>query len=77
MSTLTILSLLILLGVWAIAWRRSPRLAFGMFIGVGIAWMFYGKPWLARRQAAQALAAHRARESGDDAKPADPVSAGA
>jgi hypothetical protein len=46
-------------------------------IGIGIAWMFYGKPWLARRQAARALAAHRARESGDDANPADPVSAGA
>jgi hypothetical protein len=29
-------------------------------IGIGVAWMFYGKPWLARRQAARALAAHRA-----------------
>lgn len=47
------------------------------FIGIGVAWMFYGKPWLARRQAARALAAHRAQESGDDSKPADPVSAGA
>ena len=60
---------------------RAPGLPLVYFgtalIGVGIAWMFYGKPWLARRQAAQALAAHRARESGDDAKPADPVSAGA
>jgi hypothetical protein len=46
-------------------------------IGIGIAWMFYGKPWLARRQAARALAAHRAQETRDDAKPADPVSAGA
>jgi hypothetical protein len=46
-------------------------------IGIGIAWMFYGKPWLARRQAAKALEAHRALESRDDAKPADPVSAGA
>lgn len=46
-------------------------------IGIGIAWMFYGKPWLARRQAARALAAHRAQESRDDANPADPVSAGA
>jgi hypothetical protein len=46
-------------------------------IGIGVAWMFYGKPWLARRQAARALEALRARESGDDAKPADPVSAGA
>jgi hypothetical protein len=46
-------------------------------IGIGIVWMFYGKPWLARRQAARALEARRAQESRDDAKPADPVSAGA
>jgi hypothetical protein len=46
-------------------------------IGIGVAWMFYGKPWLARRQAARALEAHRARERGDDAKSADPVSADA
>jgi hypothetical protein len=44
-------------------------------IGVGIIWMFYVKPWLARRQAAVALAAHRARENRNEAKPADPVSA--
>jgi hypothetical protein len=46
-------------------------------IGVGIIWMFYVKPWLARRQAAAALAAHRARENRDEATAADPVSAGA
>jgi hypothetical protein len=46
-------------------------------IGVGIIWMFYVKPWLARRQAAAALAAHRARENLHEAKPADPVSASA
>jgi hypothetical protein len=46
-------------------------------IGVGIIWMFYVKPWLARRQAAAALAAHRARENRNEAKPADPVTAGA
>ena len=46
-------------------------------IGVGIIWMFYVKPWLARRQAAAALAAHRARENRNEANPADPVSAGA
>jgi hypothetical protein len=46
-------------------------------IGIGVAWMFYGKPWLARRQAARALEAHRAQESRDDSKPADPISAGA
>jgi hypothetical protein len=46
-------------------------------IGVGIIWMFYVKPWLAKRQAAAALAAHRARENRNEAKPADPVSAGA
>ena len=44
-------------------------------IGAGIVWMFYGKPWLARRQAAAALAAHRAREIRNEAKPADPVTA--
>jgi hypothetical protein len=46
-------------------------------IGVGVAWMFYGKPWLAKRQAARALEAHRAKESRDEAKPADPAAAGA
>ena len=46
-------------------------------IGVGIIWMFYVKPWLAKRQAAAALAAHRARENLHEAKPADAVSAGA
>ena len=60
---------------------RAPGLPFvylgTALIGIGVAWMFYGKPWLARRQAARVLEAHRARESGDDAKPADPVSAGA
>lgn len=44
-------------------------------IGVGIIWMFYIKPWLARRQAAQALAAHRSRESSHEANSAGPVSA--
>jgi hypothetical protein len=44
-------------------------------IGVGIVWMFYVKPWLARRQAAAALAARRAREIPNEAKPADAVSA--
>jgi hypothetical protein len=43
-------------------------------IGAGILWMFYGKPWLARRQAAQALAARSARENLDEAQSADPVS---
>jgi hypothetical protein len=45
-------------------------------IGFGVIWMFYVKPWLARRQAARALAAHRAREN-PHASSADPVSAGA
>jgi hypothetical protein len=31
-------------------------------IGLGVAWMFYLKPYLARRQAARALEAHRLRE---------------
>jgi hypothetical protein len=46
-------------------------------IGLGIIWMFYVKPWLAKRQAAAALAAHLARENLHEAKPAHPVSAGA
>jgi len=47
-------------------------------IGIGILWMFYVKPWLAKRQAALALAARRSREIvRDEAKSADPVSAGA
>ena len=45
-------------------------------IGVGIVWMFYVKPYLAKRQAAAALAAHRARENRNEAKPADAVPAG-
>jgi hypothetical protein len=45
-------------------------------IGVGIIWMFYVKPYLAKRQAAAALAAHRAGESPrNEAKPADAVPA--
>jgi hypothetical protein len=46
-------------------------------IGIGVVWMFYVKPWLARRQAAAALAAHRSRENRNEANAADPVSAGA
>jgi hypothetical protein len=43
-------------------------------LGAGILWMFYVKPWLARRQAAQALAVHRARENRNEAQSADPLS---
>jgi ResB-like family len=35
-----------------------------VLIGTGVVWMFYVKPYLARRQAAQALAAHLARKEG-------------
>jgi hypothetical protein len=60
---------------------RAPGLPFvylgTALIGIGVAWMFYGKPWLARRQAARALEARRAQESRDDSKPAGPISAGA
>jgi cytochrome c biogenesis protein ResB len=42
-------------------------------IGVGVVWMFYVKPWLARRQAAAALAARRVRENRNEANAADPV----
>jgi uncharacterized membrane protein len=44
-------------------------------MGVGVIWMFYVKPWLARRQAAAALAARRPRENRNEANAADPVSA--
>jgi len=44
-------------------------------IGVGIIWMFYVKPYLAKRQAAAALAARRARENPNEANPPDPVRA--
>ena len=43
-------------------------------IGTGVIWMFYVKPYLARRQAARALAAHRERESRNEAPSSpDPV----
>jgi hypothetical protein len=43
-------------------------------IGTGVIWMFYVKPYLARRQAARALAAKRERESRNEApSPPDPV----
>ena len=43
-------------------------------IGTGVIWMFYVKPYLARRQAARALAAHRERESRNEASsPPEPV----
>ncbi len=45
-------------------------------IGSGIIWMFYVKPYLAKRQAAVALEAHRARENRNEAKPADAVPVG-
>jgi hypothetical protein len=45
-------------------------------IGAGVAWMFYLKPYLARRQAARALAAHRARETGNETPSAGPVPSG-
>jgi hypothetical protein len=38
-------------------------------IGMGVAWMFYLKPYLARRQAARALEAHRLREKSNVADP--------
>jgi hypothetical protein len=42
-------------------------------IGAGIIWMFYVKPYLAKRQAAAALAARRARENPNEAIPPRPV----
>jgi hypothetical protein len=55
-------------------------------IGIGVSWMFYLKPYLAKRQAARALLAHRQRESRNEAPsdtadprpgPAQPASSGA
>jgi hypothetical protein len=42
-------------------------------IGAGVAWMFYLKPYLVRRTAARALAAHRERESRNEKPSADAV----
>jgi hypothetical protein len=56
-------------------------------ISMGVLWMFYVKPWLARRDAALALKAHKERESRHEAPadaaargrsgPAEPASSGA
>jgi hypothetical protein len=40
-----------------------------ILISMGVAWMFYLKPYLARRQAARALEAHRLQENRNEAKP--------
>jgi ResB-like family len=42
-------------------------------IGAGVAWMFYLKPYLVRRKAARALAAHRERESRNEKPSSDAV----
>jgi hypothetical protein len=47
-----------------------------VLIATGVVWMFYVKPYLAKRQAALALAARRARENPYEAKPSDALSAG-
>jgi len=52
---------------------RSPGLPL-VYVGTtliacGVIWMFYLKPYLARRQAARALLAHRERESRHEAEP--------
>jgi hypothetical protein len=54
---------------------RSPGLPL-VYVGVtlislGVLWMFYVKPWLARRDAARALQAHKERENRNEAVPAD------
>ncbi|HXB56341.1 MAG TPA: cytochrome c biogenesis protein ResB [Vicinamibacteria bacterium] len=56
---------------------RAPGLPL-VYLGValiasGVAWMFYLKPYLARRQAARAKEAHQRRESRNEAPAADPV----
>ena len=56
---------------------RSPGLplvyAGTTLIACGVIWMFYLKPYLARRQAARALLAHRERESRHEAAPSPSV----
>jgi hypothetical protein len=56
---------------------RSPGLPL-VYVGTtliacGVIWMFYLKPYLARRQAARALLAHRERESRHEAAPSRAV----
>jgi hypothetical protein len=58
---------------------RSPGLPL-VYIGttlisIGVVWMFYIKPYLARRQAARALAAHRLREGNHEKDAAEPAAA--
>jgi hypothetical protein len=42
-------------------------------ISIGVVWMFYVKPYLARRQAAQALKAHREREARHESESSVPT----
>lgn len=56
---------------------RSPGLPL-VYVGTtliacGVIWMFYVKPYLARRVAARALLAHREKESRHEAAPSRPV----
>jgi len=56
---------------------RSPGLPL-VYVGVslislGVLWMFYVKPMLARRDAARALRAHKERENRNEAVSADPA----
>ncbi len=56
---------------------RSPGLPL-VYVGVslislGVLWMFYVKPMLARRDAARALRAHEERENRNEAPSADPA----
>jgi len=56
---------------------RSPGLPL-VYVGTtliacGVIWMFYLKPYFARRVAARALLAHREKESRHEASPSRPV----
>jgi hypothetical protein len=57
-----------------LAVSRAPGLPLVYFgttlLTLGITWMFYGKPWLARRRGARAMAAVRARSVGPGLAPA-------
>jgi hypothetical protein len=45
------LLIVLLLLAWSVAWKRDPRFAFGIFIGIGVAWAVLNvvKPYLTGR----------------------------
>jgi uncharacterized membrane protein YccC len=39
MLVLSLIGFLALLALWGLTWQRQPKFAFGVFIGVGLAWI--------------------------------------